>query len=104
MSGLARKILFAPTESTTAFELAATGQSSTSRFHGLSVGKTSRAERIGPAAGSSNETGLVIAGIFVDWMRLIRAWSPPTAGARAAGVPPVSGVIVGTTSWLPIFP
>ena len=66
------------------FEFGWSGQSSTSRFQGLSGGNTSRADRIASASGVSNETGVVIAGIFAALMRpepgrvaLDRRRSPP---------------------------
>src|SRR4051794_3512723 len=78
MSGLYRNGLAAPTEATIFAEFGCVGQSSTTRFHGLSGGNTSRAEQMASASGVSNITGLVIAGILAERTRSTRAGSPAT--------------------------
>src|SRR5215218_419593 len=88
MSGLYRSGFAGPTEATIFAEFGWTGQSSTSWFHGLSGGNTSRAEQTASASGVSNETGLSIFGILAARSRSNRAGSVPAAGtggsARAA--------------------
>src|SRR5262245_54475751 len=63
-----------------AFDFGWSGQSSTTRFQGLSSGKTSSAARIASASGVSNITGLSIFGITALRMRSTRAGSPDTTG------------------------
>src|SRR4051812_45571084 len=61
------------------FDLACTGQSVITAFHGLSGGKTSSAEQIASASGVSNMTGLLIGGIDADLIRASRTPSSPSA-------------------------
>src|SRR3954471_10677603 len=80
MSGLYRSGFAGPTEATIFAEFGWTGQSSTSWFHGLSGGNTSRAEQIASASGVSNDTGRSNFGIFAARSRSNRAGSEPAAG------------------------
>src|SRR5438094_195503 len=104
MSGLYRSGLSGPAEATIFGEFGWSGQSSTTRFHGLSGGNTSRAEQIASASGVSKPTGLVTAGILALRMRSSRAGSPettpffggsaPTAATAAASETRVIGTSV----------
>ena len=70
------------------FELGCSGQSSTTRFHGLSGGNTSSAEQMASASGVSNRIGLSIFGILAARMRSSRAgspWTVPAGAGRGAG-------------------
>ena len=92
------------------FELGCSGQSSTTRFQGLSGGNTSSAEQMASASGVSNWIGLSIAGIFAARMRASRAGSPRTAAGTfvvtGGALPPetTKGVMVRSTSRLPTLP
>ena len=57
------------------FEFGCSGQSETTWFHGLSAGKTSRAEQMASASGVQKRIGLVIGGILAARMRASRAGS-----------------------------
>src|SRR3981189_164416 len=107
MSALYRNFLFAPIDSMMFFELGCTGQSSTTRFHALSGGNTSRADTMAPASGVSNRIGLSILGILAERMRSTRAGSPWTGvgatGIGAAGLT-TNGVMVRSISLLPPLP
>src|SRR3954469_12233478 len=99
MSALYRNGFSGPIVPTTAFEFGWTGQSSTTRFHGLSGGNTSRADRMAAASGSSNETGFVMAGILAALMRATRAGSLATVPfAAGADEPPPAGIGVTVRS------
>src|SRR5438094_511175 len=83
--------LSTPTEAMMFFELGCNGQSSTTRFHGLSGGNTSRAAQIASASGVLNSITLSIFGILSARMRASRAGSPVTL-TFVAGVVGLSGV------------
>src|SRR5262245_36505378 len=93
-----------------AFELGWSGQSDTTRFQGLSGGKTSRAETMASASAVSNMMGLSILGILAARMRARRAGSPLTlllaglAGGAAGAAPTGNGVTVRSTSSAPTLP
>src|SRR3954454_1467071 len=85
MSGLYRNGFAAPTLATIFAEFGWVGQSSTTRFHGLSGGNTSRAEQIASAPGVSNITGLVTAGTSTARIRSTGAGPPDTTAFGWAG-------------------
>src|SRR5262249_30601110 len=96
MSVLYRSGLFGPIEAMMSLDLGCSGQSSTTRFHGLSSGKTSSAARMASASGVSNDTGLSIFGMVALRMRSRRAGSPETTGLGCWATPKAASNKSGT--------
>ena len=90
---------FKPIDAMMFFELGWSGQSDTTRFHGLSGGKISSAETMASASGVLNRIGLSNFGILAALMRCRRAGSPPTL-TPAPGAAGFSGMGVMSRSTL----
>ena len=105
MSGLQCSGFCSPIHAMMFLEFGCSDQSETTWFQGLSAGKTSRAEQMASASGVQKRMGLLIGGIWAEWMRASRAGLLPAVPffAGAAGAMPL-GVAVRSTVAVPILP